>query len=408
MASVNFYLKDTNGGGTAAIQMFFRYKKTTVKLATGESINPNHWDHKKKKILTKFSRSYSSLQAKLDELENVISGIHRKLEINGGTISQEILKNKFKEHFGRSISASYTLVSFAEWYVKQVEQSKRPSTLKGYRNTVKHLKEFQIENKIQLSFDVINIDFYLNFTDFLKSKDFQPNTIGKQIKNIKVFLNEATERGINKNMEYKSRRFKVISEETDAIYLDQEELAKLYDLDLGEYKRLERVRDLFLVGCYTGLRFSDLSQLKRDHVRGGFIYIKTQKTNDSIVIPVHKIVKEIMRRYDEITDNGLPPVITNQKMNEYLKEIGKMAAIEERVIVNETKGNLKVQNKFKKYDLISTHTARRSFATNLYLSGFPAMEIRKITGHKTELAFLRYIKMEAERSANRLKAHWEM
>ena len=131
-----------------------------------------------------------------------------------------------------------------------------------------------------------------------------------------------------------------------------------------------------------------------------------QKTGDAVTIPVHYLVAEIVKKYKEITPNSLPPVLSNQKMNGYLKELCKMGEINDVVLINETKGNLKVETKHKKYNLISTHTARRSFATNLYLSNFPSIEIRKITGHKTEVSFLRYIKMDGEQSASRLKEHW--
>ena len=326
--------------------------------------------------------------------------------MQGGKITNEIIKKKFNEYYGQKIEEKYTLISFSEWYIKQVIGNKKPSTITGYNNTLRHLKEFQNLNRVKLSFDKITIDFYLNFTEYLKEKQFMPNTIGKQIKNIKVFLNEATERGINNNMEYKSRRFKVMSEETDAIYLSKEELEKLKELDLSGNKKLEKVRDLFLVGCHTGLRFSDLSALKKDHIKNGYISIKMQKTGDTVVIPLHPIVEEIMKKYEDSSSNSLPPVVSNQKMNEYLKEIGKLAKLKEPVLINETKGNLKVETIEKKYDLISTHTARRSFATNLFLENFPTLSIRKITGHKTEAAFLRYIKMDGEQSASRLKEHW--
>jgi integrase len=163
---------------------------------------------------------------------------------------------------------------------------------------------------------------------------------------------------------------------------------------------------LFLVGCYTGLRFSDLKNLKKDHIRDGKINLRVEKTEKSIVIPVHTIVSQIMKKYKESTPNSLPPAISNQKMNGYLKEIGIKAKIKDPIIINEIKGNMNVETKKFKYELICTHTARRSFATNLYLSNFPTIEIRMITGHRTESSFLRYIKMEGQQSASRLLEHW--
>jgi integrase len=146
--------------------------------------------------------------------------------------------------------------------------------------------------------------------------------------------------------------------------------------------------------------------VKKDHIKNGNICIKMQKTGDVVVIPLHPVVVRIMKKYKESSPNSLPQVVSNQKMNDYLKDIGRLAKLKQPVLINETKGNLKVETMHKKYELISTHTARRSFATNLYLEDFPTLSIRKITGHKTEAAFLRYIKMDGEQSASRLKEHW--
>ncbi len=407
MAKVSFYLKNPDSDGLSPIKMYFRYGEETINISPGESIQPNHWDKKEQKVIPKFSKKYPDLQNKLDEYKEVVSGIFRRLEITGETITNEIIKKKFNEHYGKNnVELKHTLISFAEWYIEQARINKKKSTITGYKGTLRHLKEFEKHARIKLTFDKITVDFYLNFTDYLKAKEFKPNTIGKLIKNIKVFLNEATERGINKNLEYKSRRFKVLSEDTDAVYLSETELQKLYEVDLSSNTRLERVRDLFIIGCYTGLRFSDLSKLKKENIKNGNISIKMQKTGDAVTIPVHHLVAEIIKKYKDITPNSLPPVMSNQKMNNYLKELCKKAEINEVVLVNETKGNLKIESKRKKYELVSCHTSRRSFCTNLYLSNFPSIEIRKISGHKTESAFLRYIKMDGEQSASRLKEHW--
>ncbi|MEO8760052.1 MAG: site-specific integrase [Bacteroidia bacterium] len=405
MAKISFYLKNPDSNELSPIKMYFRYREQTINFSTGEAIQPNHWNTKDQKVLPKFAKKYPDLQNKLDEYKEVISGIYRRLEIGGETISNEIIRKKFNDYYGQIIEEKHTLISFIEWYLEQAKTNKTKSTITGYKGTLRHLKEFEKHSHIKLSFDKINVDFYLNFIDYLKEKQFKPNTIGKLVKNIKVFLNQATERGINKNMEYKSHRFKVLHEETDAIYLNEDELQKLADLDLTNNTRLEKVRDLFLVGCYTGLRFSDLSLLKKDHLKNGKISIKMQKTGDTVVIPLHPVVSDIMKKYKE-TQNSLPPAMSNQKMNDYLKEIGKLAEINEPIMINETKGILKVETMHQKYTLISTHTARRSFATNLFLQNFPTLSIRKITGHKSEASFFRYIKMDGEQSASRLEEHW--
>jgi integrase len=213
----------------------------------------------------------------------------------------------------------------------------------------------------------------------MHDKEFSVNYFGSIIKCLKVFLNEATERGVNSNLAYKSRKFITTEEEVDNIYLsekDLSEIAKLKDLDLS----LERTRDLFLIGAYTGLRFSDLVQVKKEKIKGNILKLRQTKTGGEVVIPLKKEVLTILKKYDVL------PVQANVKMNLNLKDIAKAA-------------------KIKEWQRVSTHTARRSFATNAYLAGVPVIGIMKITGHQTQKNFLRYIKITNQENATTLLSH---
>jgi integrase len=160
---------------------------------------------------------------------------------------------------------------------------------------------------------------------------------------------------------------------------------------------------LFVIGCYTGLRYSDLAQLREENLIDNKtkVKIKTEKTGEVVIIPLHRYIKEILVKYNGM----LPPVISNQKMNDYLKELGEKAKIDNDVLITSTRGGTKHEESFKKYDLITSHTARRSFATNAYLNNVPTLSIMKITGHRTEKAFMLYIKMSQEDNANKLLNH---
>jgi integrase len=167
-------------------------------------------------------------------------------------------------------------------------------------------------------------------------------------------------------------------------------------------KQLERIRDLFIIACFTGLRFSDFSELKRENIiEGNKIKIRTNKTDELVMIPLHKLVREILSKYS----NEIPKALSNAKMNLNLKHLGVLAKINDMVEVSITKGGKLVKNSVKKSSLICTHTARRSFATNLYLAGIPSITIMKITGHQTEKSFLRYIRISQEENANKLLDH---
>lgn len=215
-------------------------------------------------------------------------------------------------------------------------------------------------------------------------------------------MNEAYERDLHTNLDFKKKRFSKPKEETNSVYLNNDELLKIYNCDFSKRKKLDRVRDIFLIGCYTGLRFSDLSQLKSDNIsEDGTITVKTQKTGKTVVIPIHTIVRTILAKYN----NELPKMLSNQKFNDYIKEVAKAADIDESIFLQTTKGGLSYTETVPKYSLVTSHTARRSFATNAFLAGVPTISIMKITGHKTESAFMKYIKISDKENAIQLKAH---
>jgi integrase len=301
--------------------------------------------------------------------------------------------------------------SFFDFFRKFIDESKiktnlktgsliSANTIKNYNNTFNHLKEFARVKRKRIDFDTIDLDFYHDFNDYLtKTKQHSVNTIGGLVKVIKTVLNEATERGVNTNLSFRSKRFQVITQKTDNVYLTETELNELYHLDLSHNQRLERVRDLFLIGCYTGLRFSDFSMLRPENIKGGYIEIETQKTGERVVIPLDSKIEVILKKYK----NQLPPSVSNQKTNQYLKELAndkdKLKSLQTVISIKTTKGGLTMHTNYKKYELISSHTARRSFATNAYLRDTPPLIIMGITGHKTEKSFFQYIKLSSKEKA---------
>ena len=184
-----------------------------------------------------------------------------------------------------------------------------------------------------------------------------------------------------------------------------DEIEQIRSLDLSVKPGMERMRDLFLIGCFTGLRFSDFSQIKQASIvtmgENRFISLRTIKTGIRVVIPLNNAVEEILNRYN----GGIPEIYTNQGMNRILKRIGKLAGLDEPVIIRENRKGISYKLTLPKYELISSHTARRSFATNAYLSGVPSISNMRITGHRTEKAFMQYIKVSQEENAIQLAGH---
>lgn len=244
--------------------------------------------------------------------------------------------------------------------------------------------------------------FYDGYVSFLNFKGFKLNTVGKHIKNVKAVINWLP---LSERMECEfvaPRKCKKLSEEVDNVYLSTEELYAIETVEL-EHAYHDKVRDQFILLAWTGCRYSDLDKLADPKsIERGYFELEQMKTGTKVCIPIFEPVKRIFQKY-----NGeLPPVISNQKFNSFLKEICQMAGITEDTSITHTIAGRRIKEYFPKYELVSAHTARRSFATNMFESGAPALVIMQITGHKTEKAFLSYIKTDPETYARMLITQW--
>lgn len=404
MPSSTFVLKEPTSKEPTLVYLIFRFNNVRLKYSTGQKIAPKYWNPRKDKQRAKETRlfsGYNEFNTLLDNLEKEAHNHYRKLLNDKIAPTPDLLRIPLDGLLQKTNGKEKDLIASAEYLVENTDRS--PGTKKQLRQTIRNLREFKLATKRSLHLDSIDLEFYDTFIDFLIKKDYGKNTIGTIIKNIKVFMNEAVDRGLTTNLQYKNRRFKNQEEHSESIYLTESELEKLCSLDLASNKRLEKVRDLFIIACYTGLRFSDLIELKGENVSkdGNLAKIRTKKTGEVVIIPLRGQVKRILSKYD----GEPPPAYANQKMNEYLKELGELAGLEDDVIISATKGGVRRSESFKKWQLITTHTARRSFATNAYLGNVPTISIMKITGHRTEKSFLKYIKISQEDNANKLLSH---
>ncbi|WP_029034231.1 site-specific integrase [Salinimicrobium terrae] len=407
MANAKFILKEPKSKEETLIYMLFRYQYKRFKYSTGEKILPKFWNVEKQRAKeTKQFKEYPEFNARLNNFETAINTAFRKLLNDGVQPNNTILKEAFEAELSGNIlqGRKLTLLKFIENYIEESKAHKKEGTVKVYTTAYRYLKKYSSYLNKEIDFHSIDLEFYNNYISFLSLEHkLAANTVGKHIKTLKTFMNEATDRGYNTNLEFKKRKFKTVREESDSIYLTLEELEKFEKLDLSASPRLEKVRDLFLIGCYTGLRFSDFTQIKPENiiVEKSIIQVRTQKTGERVSIPLHKTVKKILAKYDNI----LPKAYTNQVMNRYLKDVASLAGLKETVETTITRGGKVEKMPSKKFDLVSTHTARRSFATNLYLADVPSISIMKITGHRSERSFLQYIRVTQEQNADKLVNH---
>lgn len=422
MLNTNFNLKSEKHDGERLISLILRWNKKKLVYSTQEKVLPKDFETQKgKKFWQRVKSSYpgySEFNARLDYIEATAKTEFRKfLNDNHRAPKPGELKRKLDIKLRNAPEDEKpTLQKFIRSFIEDAEKNKinretgkkiAKGTIQIYRRTLERLKEFEAHVGKTIDFDTIDLDFYDQWVEFCCVElQLANNTTGKYTKTLKSFMNEATDRGINTNLVFKNKRFKVLTESVYKIYLNERELRELYNLDLSEDKRLERVRDLFIVGCWTGLRFSDLVNIAPENITGDKISIKTQKTGEVVVLPLHWMVKNIMKKYSDYP-NSLPPAISNVKMNKYLKDIARLVpCLSEKVQSNITRGGKRVTESKTKGELVTTHTARRSFATNLYLDGVSSLTIMKLTAHKSEKVFLSYLKASAEETANMVQSHW--
>jgi site-specific recombinase XerD len=392
---------------------------------TQKQIKPNYWNNEKGIVrdIAEFEEK-DDFQKSLNKLERHIikefDNTSDKSKINKAWLDKTIDKCSNPDKY---LQKNLTLFQFIQHFIDNSEKRVNPDTgnpvcykmRREYQVTFDYLKKYAKKNKKELDFIDIDLEFYQQFVDFLRNYEERDkngkviksglaiNTIGKKIQTLKIFLNAATEQGINKFMKYKSRNFKTLSEESDNIYLTKEELNQFYEHDFSNKPYLERVRDLFIVAAWTGVRYSDIQQIKSERIADNIFTLKQQKTGKKAVIPINGIVWNIINKYNE----KLPKPISNQKFNHYLKEAARTAELNSVFIKTKNIKGMRIEKKYPKHEVISTHTARRSFCTNAYKDGIPTLSIMAISGHKTEKAFLKYIKVDGEEHAKKVLEMWQ-
>ena len=423
MFNTNFNLKSVKHDNERPINLIMRWNSKRLIYAIQEKIHPDHFGTEKGKKSWQRAKStmpgYSEFNARLDYLESTASNTFRQF-VNDNRRAPSIEELKQLLHIKlRNVEEKKkpTLLQFISSYIEEAKQGKinrdtgkkiAKGTILVYRRTLDRLREFEAYYGEKIDYDTIGIEFYDKWIEYVSVQlKLSNNTVGKYTKILKMFLNEATDRELNTNFAFRNKRFKVLTESVYKIYLNERELTEMFNLDLSGDKRLDRVRSLFIVGCWTGLRFKDLVNINPENVFDDKISIKTQKTGEVVVLPLHWMVRDIMRKYSD-QPNSLPPALSNVNFNKYIKEVARMIpSLSERVQENLTRGGQLVTDSKAKWECVTVHTARRSFATNLYLDGVSSLTIMRLTAHKSEKVFLSYLKASAEENANLVHNHWQ-
>lgn len=352
-----------------------------------------------------------------------------------------------------------TLSKFIDVYIDSIKTDRKTNIHNGRKysqgskfntaNALKRFKDFMEDTGVIYDFGDVDIECYNKYVTWLMSRDISESftrgklagkepdddgkkkkkkvkkqplaytdaTIGRFIRQLKAVLRAAEVRGYPVNPAYRSQEFKAKVSNADTIYLTMKEVEAIENLDLSTYNadsgrdhQIELARDVFMIGVWTAQRVSDYNNIGPHNIRtfdnNGkqqlMLSIHQQKTGRYVEIPCNSKLQAIIAKYPD----GIPH-ISDQWLNKYVKILGKLAGIDELVEIKETRGGVNVTNCYPKYNLICTHTARRTGATLMYLAGIPIYDIMKVTGHTSLASLERYIRADKLEVAQNLAARYD-
>lgn len=428
---VNFFIIKSKSENSNIYVRFTDSKRNDQKAKTDIFVKFNNWSKIKQQVKNNTDTpEKDKINATLRKIESYLLEQHNIDTINQKYISSTWLKEQIKNFFGRADKKELHTIYFIDWIQKFIDESPlrlyqgepvKKRTIQHYVTTKHKLDNYEKFFNTKLRFQDIGLEFYRNFLFYCQNiEKINNNTIGGYITNIKKWCKIIDIEGLPINQQYRHSEFSTISNKTKDVYLTENEINKVFIHDFSHSERLDNVRDNFIIGLRTGLRISDFMKLKKINIIDGNIEIETAKTSYPVVIPLHQQIKEILLK----RNGNLPNQISDAKFNEYVKEVCKEVGFTELVegakminkkdekdffpniaIISKNK-NRKEFGTYPKHELITSHTCRRSFATNLY-GKLPNMTIMAITGHKTETQFLKYLKTTTKENAEILKNHWD-
>lgn len=429
MATIQFYINRQDPNKEYTINVLLQNgRKGRFKKSTGLKIIGKHWNEERQTPIAEsktgdknyylLKKELPKLKAKLDEALTVAN--HTDTTINGDWLAKEI-----DVFFGRSamdIDFKY-LNQYAKHFIDRLPYRIKKNgttgvsiaTAKQYQTTLNKLFDFEKHKRKQFKIEEINLKFHNDFIQFLNvEQKLNLNTIGKYLKCLKTFIKSAKQYGLKTNPEVESDGFRSTNEKIYFVTLEENEINAIFNCDLSKTPYLDNARNWLIVGVWTGARVSDLLNFTKSNLNNGFIEYTSQKTKQKIMLPIHWQVQSIIEK-----NNGkFPRKISDQRYNDWIKKVCQLAGINKIckgstfVTEPEKKGKhiknpqRKIVGNYPKWQLVSTHTARRTFATYHY-GKLPTPVIMSATGHTTEKMFLAYIQKTPTDNAHVLQDFWK-
>jgi hypothetical protein len=373
-----FSLKSTpNQDGSRLIYAHFNFNRNRCKWSTGLKIDPDQWDEKKERPKRTFGY-YPVFKAHLDKWEQITIETYHDLTLTHIPSKSELVD---------SVRSRFHSTTLLVNVIKDYAETKKGKTKTGFEYLSNIIESFRPYSKL----DEIDTDWFNKFKQHLYDKDQQVSTAMSYITKIKTVMQYAFEMKLTKNVAFKSTMAMDVVHASTKVFLTEEEIDRIASVDLPE--KLKIYRDAFIVSCYTGTRHSDISKINKTNFVIGpdpYFRIVSQKTSDSVSIPAHSIVLDIMRRVGWQIPNLWSP-----DFNAAVKTICRLAKIEQDVVETKWPGGIRVDTVKKKYQMISVHTGRRSFVCNAIIAGIPHTTVMHCGGWKTYQAFSKYLKLSS-------------
>lgn len=424
----NFYLANTDAEETS-VYLFIRSGATmkgvrnTIKINTGFRIKPKYWNKDQQQV-RRGTSGEAQINAGLSKARTAALLVHNRLLTEGRKVSMEQLEKEIRaELSGKIIDERPGFWTALDAFTATKETDRSRSTVHKYRNLKRLLLEYCEKKRETITFDTIDEVFYEKLKYYFvkevvvevsqsgeKKRGYVNTTSNKNFKLLKSFLSWAVKRGLTENKKYLD--FEYMQEhEPDVIYLEQDELFKILYLDFNTGSRInqtveayERARDLFCFACFTGQRWSDIERISWDQIKGNTWTLLQEKTGTEVRVELNEFALDILGKYK---NEPYPlPKVSGQKVNDHIKEIARIAGVNETVSKTVNKGKERVKETGPKYEFISFHDARATFITNSLMNGMRIESVMKITGHRDYKAMRPYIKITEKHTANEMNRVW--
>ena len=410
MATIKFYLKDPKAKKQSMVLLSFSYDGKRLRSSAGISIDPKIWNQKKNTLKHQSSHleEYQHAKAIIDRVERILFGFYQSQKEKGITPQPSTLKANleatlFEEETPKDTIKDQSVMEVYDSFIESRTGTMKPATIKRYNTLRNYIKDYQAQYGAIGSFEDFNMVFFDQFTEWLMNR---PNnnahgkvkvgmvndSLAKYVNTLRTFLKWALERGYHANTDYQGYKIKIATK-NEIVKLTASEVIQLESFDLSDKPRLEKVRDLFLFGIYTGQRWSDIEAFEAGQIeeKGGVKYWKFRATKTEKIQIVPLTGKHTGKALGILEKHNYKlPKISSQKFNLYLKEVGKLAGISEEVTIERKQGNKFIKLTKPKYDFMASHMARRTAVSTLLQLGVAPTTVMKLTGHTDLRTMLKY------------------